>query len=166
MQVEHKKKTFTDSEGREWLVRITNRSVRDIRDKLGLDIRELINDNCEPLLKFLSDSVRMSEVLYIICGDQAKERGVSEDSFLDGFCGDVADQASQIFSEAYCDFFPNPQLRAALAQIVGVTTEIRDRSATAAQAMIAEAVESTDIDSIVKSIVRQELSGSTQSNSA
>ena len=144
---------FKDQEGRQWIVRITNRTVRDIKQKLGLDLRELLNEECRPLLGLISDSLRLAQVLFIACDEQAKAAGITEDAFLDAFYGDVVDTAGDAFSVAFVDFFPNPQIRAAITEMLGLSRKLRSEIATAASEKVAAAIASTDTSSIANSIV-------------
>ncbi len=144
---------FSDQSGRTWNVRITNLSIRDVKARHGLDLRELLNDECRPLLELISDSLKLSEVLYTICREQAIEQGVTVDHFLDAFYGDVSEQASEAFCNAFVDFFPNPQLRQAIHDVLGLTRKLRDEIATEASQCVAAAIASTDTQSIAKSIV-------------
>ncbi|MDZ4852438.1 MAG: hypothetical protein SGI77_24380 [Pirellulaceae bacterium] len=145
--------SFTDQAGREWVVRITNRTIRDVKDRNGVDLRELLNDECRPLLALISDSLRLSDILYTACREQALELGVTVDDFLDGFYGDVSETAGEAFCRAFIDFFPNPQLRKAIHDMLGLTRKLRDEIATEASHRISAAIESTDVSSIARSIV-------------
>ncbi len=89
--------SFNDQAGRTWNVRITNLSIRDVKARHGLDLRELLNDECRPLLELISDSLKLSEVLYTICREQAIEQGVTVDHFLDAFYGDVSSRQAKLF---------------------------------------------------------------------
>ncbi len=144
---------FTDQEGHSWQVRITNRTIRDVKDRLNLDLRELLNDECRPLLALISDSLRLSDVLYIACREQALELGVTVDDFLDAFYGDVSETAAEAFCSAFVDFFPNPQLRKAIDDMLGLTRKLRDEIASEASQRVSAAIQSTDTSLIAKSIV-------------
>jgi len=146
------KNSFTDADGRQWVVRITNRTVRDIKDKLGIDVRELLNDETKPLLELLSDSLKLSSIVFVACCEQAKEKGVTEDQFLDAIYGDVGEQMAEAFSVAYIDFFPNPQLRDAITKMLGLNREIKTEAAIKANEVMSGLVESSDAKSIVNSM--------------
>ncbi|MDZ4848101.1 MAG: hypothetical protein SGI77_02310 [Pirellulaceae bacterium] len=150
--------SFTDQAGRDWVVRITNRTIRDVKDRNGVDLRELLNDECRPLLELISDSLRLSDILYTACREQALELGVTVDDFLDGFYGDVSETAGEAFCRAFVDFFPNPQLRKAIDDMLGLTRILRNEIATEANLRVQAAIASTDIESIVKRIVSPESS--------
>jgi hypothetical protein len=150
------KNSFTDADGRQWVVRITNRTVRDIKDKLGIDVRELLNDNMQPLFGLLSDSLELSRVLFVACSDQAKERGVSEDSFLDGFIGDVCEEAVEAFCTAFTAFFPNPQAREGLTSFLGMVKALQTEALNKATEQLQESIKSSDLTSIGASIASQE----------
>lgn len=145
--------SFTDQAGRTWVVRITNRTIRDVKDRLKIDLRELLNDECRSLLALISDSLQLSQVLFIVCSDEVKAKSIDEDSFLDAIYGDVTEAAGEAFCSAFIDFFPNPQLRQAIDQMLGLTRKLRDEIATEAHQRVTQAIESTDVISIARSIV-------------
>ena len=145
--------SFTDQACRTWTVRITNRTIRDVKDRLKIDLRELLNDECRSLLSLISDSLQLSQVLFIVCTDEVKEKAIDEDSFLDAIYGDVTETAGEAFCSAFIDFFPNPQLRTAIAEMLGLTKKLRNEIATEASQRVAAAIASTDVGSIAKSIV-------------
>ncbi len=145
--------SFTDSKGRVWPIRITVKSVRDVKLRKGIDLRELVNDECKPFLTLISDAVALAETLFIVCGAEA--HGLSEDEFCDLFHGDVSENAANAFGAAFVDFFPNPQLRKSITELLGLVRELRDEIVEAASTKVTEAIESTDKASIVKSIEQQ-----------
>jgi hypothetical protein len=145
--------TFVDQLGNTWIVRITNRTIRDVKDQLGLDLRELLNEECRPLLALISDSLRLSEVLFVACRQQATERDLGLDGFLEGIYGDVSDKAGEAFCEAFVDFFPNPQLRQAIHDMLGLARQLRNEIATEANQRVQAAIASTDIGLTAKRIV-------------
>lgn len=148
--------TFTDHEKRDWHVRITNKTVRDVKFALSIDLRELLNDDCKPLMELVSDSLKLAQVLYVACREQLNDRNVSEDSFLDAIYGDVSEKAAEAFCEAFVDFFPNPQLREAISKMLGFAREMRTEMAIQANETLTKAIESTDVKQIISSFVPQE----------
>jgi hypothetical protein len=157
---------FCDVDGRRWSVRITVRTVRSLIERLGIDIRELCNDEAKPLVALISDVIELPRVLYVVCADQAKEAVVSEEEFLDKIYGDVLEYAGAAFSEAFIDFFPNPQLRNSIATMLRLVKELRNEIANDAENRVNQAIESVDVISIARSIVSPESSESTQASSA
>ena len=146
---------FKDTENREWIVRITNKTIRDVKFALSIDLRELLNDECKPLMEMISDSLKLSQVLSVACRDQLKERNVNEDDFLDAIYGDVSEKAAEAFCEAFVDFFPNPQLREAITKMLGFAKEMKTEMAIQANETLTKAIESSDVKQIVSSFVPQ-----------
>lgn len=157
--VEKQLHSFADSSGRVWPIRITVKTVRDVKLKKGIDLRELVDDECKPFLTLISDAVALAEVLYVICG--AESQGMTEDEFCDEFGGDVSENAATAFGAAFVDFFPNPQLRKSITELLGLVRELRDEIVGAAASKVTEAIASTDKSSIVKSIEQRASSEST-----
>lgn len=115
---------YTDTKGREWPVRLTVRTVKSIRDEVTdgekpFDILDISGGVV--LAKLNTDPVLVSDTLWIICRELAKERGVSQDDFLDSLTGDAILDAGAALVEALADFFPKlegAQVRKAQAYIM------------------------------------------------
>lgn len=120
---------YTDTKGREWPVRLTVRTVKYIRDEVtagGKPYDILDVSGGEVLAKLNTDPVLVSDTLWIICRELAKERGVSQDDFLDSLTGDAILDAGAALVEALADFFPKlegAQVRKAQEYIMKVRTE-------------------------------------------
>lgn len=117
-------KTFKDNTGREWSVPVTVGTVKLVRDKLQLDILDI--ENGTVFKKLVSDPILLCDVIFVLCGEQAKERGVSDEEFGRAMAGDAIEQATDAFLEALADFFPNPKrqaLKKANARLRGLETK-------------------------------------------
>jgi hypothetical protein len=157
---------FVDANGIRWHVRITVRTVRDVKDRLGIDIRELCNDEARPLMELIADAIEMPRVLFVCCREQAAAANIDEDAFLDAIYGDVIDTAGAAFCQAFIDFFPNPKLRKTIATMLRMVRELRDEIVTEAETKVSSAIESVDVTSIAKSIVSPESSALLPTTSA
>lgn len=115
---------YTDVKGREWPVRLTVRTVKRIRDEVAaggkaFDILDVSGG--EVLAKLNTDPVLVSEVLWIICRETAKERGVAQEDFIDALAGDAILDGGAALVEALADFFPKlegEQVRKAQAYVM------------------------------------------------
>lgn len=93
---------FTDREGRDWVLRIDVWGIKQVRERTGFDISGL-----PQRAEALTDPVLFSQVLWILCEDQAKAKGIDEKAFLQGLDGDSLDAADPAFEEAFLDFCPS-----------------------------------------------------------
>ena len=99
--------SFKDTEGRKWTVQITVLACKRVRDELGVD---LVNPNVmETVSEIAGDLIRSIDILYLICKDQAEERGLSDEDFGRSLAGEVVEQAIVALVESLADFSPNPK---------------------------------------------------------
>lgn len=116
---------FTDQQGREWKIALTYGLLQRVKEELGIDLLDIRQSANAQRLQF--DLPGFVNLLYFAC--DAKGQGIDEQSFWDGFGGDVFDEAYAAFQEEYTDFFPKSQrslMKAALgktAQTVGLAME-------------------------------------------
>ena len=121
--------SFVDSAGRSWSVRVDVGAVKRVRSSLGIDLMHVAErktqDGREPgvLERLASDPVLLVDVLYVLCEEQAKRVGVSDEDFGRAMLGDAIEGAVKAFIGSIVDFFPNPRERAALKRVL-VAAEI------------------------------------------
>lgn len=96
--------TFTDSEGRQWTLRVMMRTVRRIRQELdGFDVADLVESG--NLHRLHRDPVLLADVLAVILADEIAARSdVETDAFCDAISGDVQTAAREALIEALADF--------------------------------------------------------------
>lgn len=115
---------FVDSAGRQWTVRVDVGAVKRVRAALGVDLMQVAEkrtaDGREPgvLERLASDPVLLVDVIYVLCEEQAKRSGVSDEEFGRAMLGDALDGAVKAMLGAVVDFFPNPRERAALKRVL------------------------------------------------
>jgi uncharacterized small protein (DUF1192 family) len=105
---------FKDEEGRDWKIAINVTARKDCRAHLGLDLFGLTDDSCKPLGELVSDPERLSDVLFVLCMDQAKELGITDRDFGRLIFGDAIERAVWAFTHELFDFFSDAAKRAAL----------------------------------------------------
>lgn len=116
-------KTFKDRNGTTWIIEINVAQFKRVRDLAGVDLAPLgkmlvPGSNGEKTLSALiDDPVKLVDVLYVLCMDQAKRADISDEAFGRSFDGETLERATMAFLEELADFFPEP-LRSALGQIV------------------------------------------------
>ena len=99
--------SFKDTEGRKWTVQINVLACKRVRDELGVD---LVNPNVmETVSEIAGDLIRSIDILYLICKDQAQERGLSDEDFGRSLAGEGVEQAIVALVESLADFSPNPK---------------------------------------------------------
>ena len=140
-------RTFKDTAGREWLVKIDVATVKRVRDVLDLDLLKI--DGADSVFAKLADPVTLVDVLYVVCLPQATEASVSDESFGGAMGGDVLDAASSALIEDLIDFFPSarrPILRRAWEKI----QEIEGKAIAA----VTERLNSPELDKAINDILK------------
>jgi hypothetical protein len=127
--------SFTDGHGRQHVVTITCDTVEEVRERLGLDLLSVIEDD-SPLLKELSARpIRAVEILCVVLGIPSERGDPARKQFLSGLHGDCLEAACEALMRSLADFFRRGP-REALHAILDKEKELHAR---ASQAVIEEA---------------------------
>lgn len=119
--------TFSDNAGRTWTIVIHVAAIKRVRGLLNVDLYKLVDDGFKSLGELLGDPVRLVDVLYVLCQDEAHARHVSDEEFGRAMYGDAIHQATEAFLEELIDFFPDPKGRNSLRKIVDESRKVRRR---------------------------------------
>ncbi len=111
-------RSFADNGGRTWSIAVNFWTCRQVRDRVGVDLFKLIENNLTPLADLLNDPVKFCDVLFVLASDQAKAAGVTDEQFGRSLGGDSYGQAQTAFFEALIDFFPDARARDAMRKIL------------------------------------------------
>jgi hypothetical protein len=125
-------KTFKDNAGRTWTISINVDAIKRVRDALKIDLLDIIGGKM--LDEVLGDPVKVVDIIYVLCREEADAATVTDVQFGKAMSGDPIDTATTAFLEELADFFPRrrPVLRAAIARI----KQIDERVTAAALAKI------------------------------
>lgn len=140
---------FKDKLDRSWLLVITVLGVKRCRGLLGIDLYALVDENFERLAKLLADPVSLVDVLFVLCQDQARMLGLTDEDFGRSFGGDTLEQAAEAFLAELVDFFPNPRIRAGLTEVIRKGKQLRERILDHAELMLKQ----VDIDSEARKLI-------------
>jgi len=98
-------KTFSDTQGRKWEIRLTIGSVERVQDMLGVNLFEPEAGD-PPLLQQLGLNLRLlGEVIMCLLAPQFEKHQVSEQDVKDAFEGECLWKAQAAFYEELVDFF-------------------------------------------------------------
>lgn len=139
---------FADSEGRSWDVVINVATARRLKNKIGLDLYELIEDKMKGLGELLANPIKLCDALWVIVQPQAGD-GVTDEQFGESLLGDSLERASTAFLDAMIDFFPDPQTRKSLRDVIAKGKAVKDRLVERANSEI----QAFDIDAVVDQII-------------
>jgi len=95
---------FTDKKGRNWTVVINVAAVRRVKAMLDIDLMEAIGGQL--IKKLSSDPGLIFNILYVLCENEAVERGVSDRKFGAAVKGGCAVAAYSALLSELVEFFP------------------------------------------------------------
>ncbi|GEM_PF-946028 len=110
---------IVDGVGRTWKLAVSIGGVKRVRELLGADMLEMIDDRDEAkrlaaVKRFTGDLVFAVDVIYVLLKPQAEKLDVSQEDFAETMFGEPMEKAFRAFVEEVVDFFRSPALRAAL----------------------------------------------------
>lgn len=117
---------FKDGQNRTWVVEIHHAAIKRVEAETGVKLVALLGDGLAPLNDLLADLVRLVDVLYVLCREQADRAGLSDEQFGRGLVGDGLDRAAQAFVKELIDFFPQEKVRARLRRVMDRAEQVRD----------------------------------------
>lgn len=123
-------KCFKDANGREWAVEINVGQAKRVRASLQVDLPALVAGRADGLGELLDDPIRLVDVLYVLCRDQAQKAGISDEQFGCGLGGDTLAQATDALVESLVDFFPDPKRREVLRKLMAAARSIQAATLT------------------------------------
>lgn len=123
-------KKFLDSSGREWSLNVTIGDAKRIKSNLSVDLLDH-----RQITELAGDPYKLADVIYSLCGSQAKAAGVTDEQFGEGLAGDAIDDATTALLEAITDFFPKRQ-RPALISLLAKIKEANTKGAELAEAKL------------------------------
>jgi hypothetical protein len=144
---------FTDANGKTWVVRLDAPTIADVRAETcslekcnhrpkaiqdggqvcdGIDLAELEGRVANELE---NDPVKLVNVLWLVCREQAVKDSISDQQFGRALVGDPIGHATKALTDAITDFFPSGK-RTLLRSLVEKQGEIRDKGTALALAKI------------------------------
>jgi len=117
---------FTDTEGRVWNVQLTVHLVKEVKQRLDVD---LLDEQVHETLTLLTgDIVKSVDILYVLCSHQADKNEISDIEFGQSLYGDVLFEGINAMVEALIDFFPNPKKRVWIRRLWEKATNHMDKT--------------------------------------
>ena len=105
-------KAFTDAKGRSWEIELNIRQMKRVRDILGVDLVNVIQTRSDGSIatdtidRVANDPILLCDILWVLCEQQAKLAGVTDDDFGSSLAGDSISDATRAFLDELVDFFP------------------------------------------------------------
>jgi hypothetical protein len=142
---------FTDCRGRRWTVVITHGQQKRVKRELDIDLYALADKQLAGLKDLLGDPEKFVSAIFCLLQRDADELGVSPESFADGLDGPTMEAMGDAFLQGLADFFPNPQARKAMREMISKGKQAMDLLAT----KIDQALEKITPQSILKDLESQ-----------
>lgn len=116
-------KSFKDRNGKDWQIDITVDDAKRLRDRLGLNLYKLVENDCEGLTRLMSDPIDLVDAIYVLCETQAAADKIDDVAFGRSLAGSSLYDAGTAFKGAFFDFFPDRKIAASLQQLDRKGTE-------------------------------------------
>ena len=118
-------RTFTDNNGREWVLDLNIESARRINPLLEAEKANLLQPNT--LIHRLADPFFTANVLYIFCKKQADDLAIDSAEFGRSLGGLALWTGQQMLIEEYIDFFPDPNVQDGIRKLSKKTLDCSER---------------------------------------
>lgn len=101
---------FKDVNGDAWTIELNIGTARKIRSRMRQveTLNEIDFLDYASLLFSLNDVFFAADLLFVVCEEEAKERGIDSEEFGTRLKGKVLFDAVAAFTAEYLDFFPDP----------------------------------------------------------
>lgn len=109
--------TFQDNLNRKWRVEVTVRTVKRVRDLVGVDLYEAADGDLVD--RIAADPCLLCDVICAVVRPQVEEAGLTDEDFAEGLGGDALDKATEALLAGLAEFYPEQmrhRLRAAMAK--------------------------------------------------
>lgn len=121
---------FRDSYGHEWSLRFTVGILSQLR-AVGFDLAALTKESDRWVEVLFAEPLTLARALWVLCRDEAKAGGISEDAFLAGLDGPTLDAAGDAMIEAIVDFFHRRQAGTIKSHLPAILAKINKTVADA-----------------------------------
>lgn len=108
---------YKDKLDREWSIDLDFGLVEEVRKRHDLDLIDLAGIGRAFVAFAYSDLRLMGELLYTLCEDQVKAKGLTPEEFGKGHNGATLERAKLALEEAISDFSPSPEMKEAKAKL-------------------------------------------------
>lgn len=125
------KNTFKHSNGQEWSIRISVRTVRMCRKlEEPINLMDITGAGTGFLDQLTKDPAMIADIAYCACIDLFEQRKITPVMFGESLAGDDLDDLTTVVLEAIADFTQNPRDRAILKKVLkktnGASNKLRD----------------------------------------
>ena len=145
--------TWKDKNGKDWNCEITIKTLKQIKQRLGIDLLE----PQESIKKLIADKYLLCNVLYLAHEDICKQLNITDEDFGGLLVGDTIDDATKALIDSLICFFPVQQ-REMLAKI----TNKREQVMAAIYQKMGQEIDNLPMEKVIEEI--QKLLGGKSTN--
>lgn len=143
---------FTDSKQDEWVLNLDVGMIEDIKEATSVDLDLLLTDPTKLADVFLSTPKKLVEILYVMCEEQVKEKGMMIEvegkqvpdarAFGKRFDRPTLDKAADAVIAAVVDFYPRSSAgRVIGAELPGMLKKLDEQVSSKAREMMEQSRE-------------------------
>lgn len=118
------RRQFVDSAGRTWSIVITVATLRRVKHALRVQLLDAVNPDAKLCAQLGLDACLLADCLYLVCEEQCRDRGVSDEEFGRALAGDAIGEAAEALLRGIADFFPNRAQRMARHRLLDRGTKL------------------------------------------
>lgn len=142
-----KPRTF-EAGGHRWVLELNAWTLKRVRTLAGVEINKWTGkDTIDRMIELFGDPILFVDVLYVLCEEQCKERGITDERFGRSMRADSIEQAAEAFWGAFADFCRS-QGREAMLLILEKMKQFSDRATTLALTEVRK----LDVETMVQSL--------------
>lgn len=137
--------TWKDKNGKEWNCEITIKTLKQIKQRLGIDLLE----PQENIKKLIADKYLLCDVLYLAHEDACKQQNITDEDFGGLLVGDAIDGATKALIDSLICFFPTQQ-----RQMLEKITKKREEVTAAIYQKIGNEIDNLPIEKVMEELQR------------
>ena len=140
-------RVFSTTDGTKFTLSVNMLTVKRVRELCGVNVLDILGTG-EQLGGYVTDDVKLLEVICAVVRPQLKELDWSDDEFFSRCNGDVLAKATDVLLDEVADFFREPRkglVTKALAKVRATMAAMEARQAEAAQ----RAIDALDCESVL-----------------
>lgn len=114
---------FKDINGKDWVIDIHLGSLELVREVCCLDLTKLFEDDMKPIGSLFADPYKLASVIWTLVSPPNSPES-ARSAFMMAFRADAIEAAAMALVDAVIDFFPSPQRRETLRELVKHVWEV------------------------------------------
>ena len=159
-------KSFVDKNGKSWDIELNIGTARKIKSRCNLDIENIITvdkqnnpQDVSALERLAMDSILLFDVIFVLCENQIKADGITEEDFAELFNGEVIEAATDALVEEIINF-SRPAKRKVLTRLWAIGKNFSKKAGEKMQ----QTLDSPEFEKEVEKVLTQSLTNAPESS--